>query len=250
MHIAHAAFLVTISCSPCLVVSAASGQSPEVKPVVAGQAQAASGSAPAPPPAPAPAPSAAPVPSALLQPSIDTLQQTMSGLKFDKWKGGSVRTEATANVTSIQRNLQTTLPGLLKDADAAPNSLTSLLPVYRNLVALYDVVLRVYDGARVSGSVDQATALQQALSGLEGGRRALHERLISTAAAQEKQIIQLQSSLQNRPAPQVCPVAPPPPPPTPAKKPVKKKKPAATTDQPAKTPASGTSPAKPTTPQQ
>ena len=252
MNIAQAAFLATICCSPCVVFTAAGAQSPEVKPVVAGQAQAAgtqSATAALPAATSPAAPANPPAPSTLIQPAIDTLLQTIGGLKLDKWKGGSVRTEATANVASIQRNLQNTLPGLLKDADAAPNSVTSLLPVYRNVIALYDVVLRVYDAARVSGSADQAAALQQSLGGLEGGRRALHERLISTAAAQEKQITQLQAAVQAKPAPPVCPVVAPPPPPAPAKKPVKKKKPAATTDQPAKTPSSSTTPAKPTTPQ-
>ena len=243
MHIAKAAFLVTICCSPSLVITTAGAQSPEVKPVVAGQAQAVQ------PGATTPAAPANPAPSALIQPAIDTLQQTIGGLKLDKWKGGSVRTEATSNVTSIQRNLQSTLPGLLKDADAAPNSISGVLPVYRDVIALYDVVLRVYDAARVSGSVDQVGALQQALSSLEGGRRALHERLMSAATAQEKQISQLQSAIQTKPAPQVCPVVTPPAPAAPAKKPAKKK-PAATKDQPAKTPSSGTSAAKPTTPPQ
>ena len=250
MHIAKAAFLVTICCSPCVVLASAGAQSPELKPVIAGQKQAAATQPAAATPAAAPAGAVNPAPSTLIQPSIDTLQQTIGGLKLDKWKGGSVRTEATANVASIQRNLQTTLPGLLKDADAAPNSVSSLLPVYRNVIALYDVVLRVYDAARVSGSADQAAALQQSLSGLEGGRRALHERLISSAAAQEKQISQLQAAVQAKPAPPVCPVVTPPPPAAPAKKPIKKKKPAATTDQPAKAPSSNTSPAKPTTPPQ
>jgi len=243
MHIAKAAFLVTICCSPSLVITTAGAQSPEVKPVVAGQAQAVQ------PGATTPAAPANPAPSALIQPAIDTLQQTIGGLKLDKWKGGSVRTEATSNVTSIQRNLQSTLPGLLKDADAAPNSISGVLPVYRDVIALYDVVLRVYDAARVSGSVDQVSALQQALSSLEGGRRALHERLMSAATAQEEQISQLQIAIQTKPAPQVCPVVTPPAPAAPAKKPAKKK-PAATKDQPAKTPSSGTSPAKPTTPPQ
>jgi hypothetical protein len=248
MHIAHAAFLVTLSCSPCLVLAegAAAAQSPELKPAAAGQAQAAQPAVA--PPAVAP-PAAASAPSAMLLPSLDTLKETIGGLKLEKWKSGSVRTEATANVSSIQRDLQETLPGILKVADAAPNSLSSLLPVYRNVVALYDVVLRVYDAARVSGPVDQVAALQAAMSSLEGGRRSLNDRLMGLSTAQEKQISQLQGSLQNKPAPPVCPVVAPPPPPAPAKKPLRKKKPAATTDQPAKTPAAGTGAPKPTTPQ-
>lgn len=249
MQIIRTALLVTLSFTPYIAFPWQGGaQSKELKPAAAAQAQS---TAVQPAMAPATAAAPAPPPSELMQPAIDTLELTVDGLKLEKWKGGSVRTEAAANVSSIQKDLQGTLPGLLKDADAAPMSLSSLLPVYRNVVALYDVLLRVYEAARVSGPADQVAALQQAMTSLESGRRSLSDRLMGTASAQEKQIVQLQATLQAKSAPPVCPVVAPPPPPPPAKKPaVKKKKPAAaTTPQTAKPAAAGTTTAKPTTPQ-
>jgi len=178
-------------------------------------------------------------PSALLQPALDALEQAIGALKVEKWKGGSVRAEAGTNVSSIMRDLQSTLPPMLKEADAAPGTISKVLPVSRNIDALYDVVLRVVDSASVSAPGEQLAPLQDAMTGLGKARHALDDRILDMATAREKQIGDLQVALKNQPAP-VCPVAPPPPPPPAPKKPAPKKKkpkpatpPAATTTQPA-----------------
>ena len=213
--------------------------------------------APASPPTSAPAKpataaQAAPTaPSALLKPSLDQLLQTLGGLKLDKWKGGSVRTEAAANIASIQQDLQSTLPGLLATADAAPGTVSKVLPAFRNVDAVYDVVLRVFVAAKVSAPADQIAQLQQAMGDLDKSRRALGDRVQEMSVAQEKQVVDLQASLKTLPAP-VCPVTPPAPAPapTPAKKPVaKKKKPATTTPKPAASQPSETTPPPATKPQ-
>jgi len=180
-----------------------------------------------------PAPDAQP-PSGILQPSLDKVQQTVSSLKLDKWKRGTVREEAVANIKDIQGDVQTTLPSLLKDADAAPGTLSQVLPLSRNVDALYDVLLRVEEGARVSAPAEQVTELQHALVTLQKARSALDIQLQETAAAQEKQVTVLRTALQaqvaarvaEKPAPvPTCPAPPPP------KKAVRKRKPPATTPQ-------------------
>jgi len=178
-------------------------------------------------------------PSALLQPALDTLEQMIGTVKVEKWKGGSVRAEASANISSIMRDLQSTLPPMLKEADAAPGTMSKLLPVSRNIDALYDVVLRVVDSASVSAPGEQLAPLQDAMTGLNKARHALNDRIQDMAAAREKQIGDLQVALKTQPVP-VCPVAPPPPPPPAPKKAAPKKKkpkpatpPTATTTQPA-----------------
>jgi hypothetical protein len=178
-------------------------------------------------------------PSAQLQPALDSLGQTVGALNLDKWKKGSIRDEAGANLSSIQRDLQSTLPPLLTQADAVPQAMSRQLPIARNIDALYDVLLRVVDGARIAAPSDQFSQLQSAMTDLEKARHALNDGLQSMAAAQEKQIGDLQVALKSQPAP-VCPVvAAPPPPPPPTKKaaPRKKRKPATTTQPPASTPA-------------
>jgi hypothetical protein len=181
--------------------------------------------------------------SDLLQRSLEELQTTLTGLRMEKWKGGSVRSEAAANIASIQKDLQGTLPGLIATADAAPGSLSKALPVSRNLDALYDVVLRVVDGARIAAPVDQVDQLVQAMANVEKGRQELNDRLQEMAAGAEKQVVDLQAAvvkIQATPPP-VCP-APPAAKPSPApaaKKKVVRRKPAtpppATNPQPAGT---------------
>lgn len=180
--------------------------------------------------------------SAALQPSLDGLHKTMQGLHLDKWKGGGVRAEAERNIGSIMQDVEGTLPPLLQNADAAPASVSAALPALRNVDALYDVVLRVYDAARVAAPGDQVEALQQAMTGLDGGRHALMDHVTAAADAREKQVVALQTKLKTQVAP-VCP-APPPAPvcPTPKKPAVRKKKPAASN------PATQTNPPASTTP--
>jgi hypothetical protein len=160
-------------------------------------------------------------PSAILRPALDVLKTALSQLKIDKWKAsGPVRDEAQQNLGSIQRDVTSTLPALLEAADAAPDSAAKVLPVYRNVEALYDVTLRLVVAARLSAPSDQMSGLDQALARLDDGRRALGDQLQGTADAQDKQVVRLQAALKAVPPPQPPAPAPPPPkcPATPVKK--------------------------------
>jgi hypothetical protein len=242
MRISLAAFLMTLICTPSFgqAPPGGSGTPSQTIPAqtqpshtVSGQSKGAGNS-----------------PSGLLQPSLDGLQQAVGGLQLEKWKKGSVRDEAAGNVSSIQKDLQSTLPALLKEADAAQGTVSKVLPVERNINALYDVVLRVVDSARIAAPGDQFAALQNAMNDLEKARHALSDQMQEAAAAQEKQIGSLQVALKTQPVP-VCPVAvAPTPAPAPAKKPaVKKRKPAAKpAAKPATTPPAGSATPAPTNP--
>jgi hypothetical protein len=173
-------------------------------------------------------------PSGILQPSLDAVQQTLASVKVEKWKKGSVRDEAGTDIHSILRDMQVNLPPLLKEADAAPGSLSKVLPVSRNVDALYDVLLRVVEAARMAAPDEQANQLRQALSGLGNARLDLDKRIQEEAAAQETQLSDLQASVQKQaafkcPAPPAAPACPAP---APAKKPKKKPSPSATTTTP------------------
>jgi hypothetical protein len=200
--------------------------------------------------APAPAANAATAPaipstSSILQPSLDAVQQTLAGLNTARWKRGSVRDEANADIGSIERDMRAHMTPLMKDADAAQGALSKTLLVSRHLDALYDVLLRVVEAARIAAPDDQANALRQALVNLNTARLAFDDSMETAAGSQEKQLVDLRITVQKQAAFK-CP-APPPAPvcPAPAKKPVKRKPkpPAATTPQkPATAPANGTAP--------
>ena len=221
MRTAHALFILAMACSASALHA---GQSP-------------TNEAPAAPAAPLP-------PSGVLQPSLDSVKQTLDAVKVDKWKRGSVRDEAGANINSILHDMEANLPPLLTAADAAPGQISKTLPLSRHVDALYDVLLRVVEAARVSAPADQVAALEQTLLGLSKARLALSDSMQETAAAQEKQISDLRSSLQAQIAANSAakPAAPPPncAAPTPARKPRKKRAAPATAPQQAPAPAPGT----------
>jgi hypothetical protein len=166
-------------------------------------------------------------PSALLQPALGTLQQALGTLQPDKWKvSGAIREEIDADVGSIRRDLESTLPPLLTAADTAQDSVSGILPASRNIDALYDVLLRVAERARLAAPQEQSAALERAMENLEHARSALGERLQGTALAQEKQMRDLQAALRAQPAPAapapVVVAAPPPCPPPSRPKPKSK----------------------------
>ena len=82
-------------------------------------------------------------PSGILQHSLDEVQQTVGGVRLDKWKRGTVGEKPGTNIDAIQRDMHATLPALIKDADSAPGTLSKVLPLARNVDALYDVLVHI-----------------------------------------------------------------------------------------------------------
>lgn len=174
---------------------------------------------------------------ATLQPSIQLVKEALAAVNIDKWKGsGAIKSEADGNLHSVQRDIDETLPGLVRAADAAPDSIAKTVPVYRNVDALYDVMLRLDAAGRIAAPKDQVGALDDALASIAKARTALGDQLQASAESQEQRIMRLQQAA-NRPAP-------PPPAPvqcTPPPGPVTTKKKRSSTAKPGTT-------AKPATP--
>jgi hypothetical protein len=186
-------------------------------PIPISMAQAPSGAAM---PAPGTAQPAAPVVSvsAQLQPALSSVHHSVDSVHVEKWKRGNIRDEAAQNISQIQRDIDVTLPPMLRDADTAPASLSKLLPISRNMSALYDVLLRVVEASRVIGPDDQVATLQQALVTLGNARQAFNDRMQTSAVATEKQVSDLRATVQMQaakiaatPAPVALPCTPPPP---------------------------------------
>ena len=162
------------------------------------------------PPAPA-----ARTPSSIVTPAIVSIRQAVVSLQSDKWKVSKpVHQDTDTNLNSIRNDIETTLPPLLADADAAPTSVTHLLPATRNLGALYDVLIRVDEVSRIGAPTPQANALAQAVTALQSARHELDDTLQALAVTQEKQLADFRAADAARAA------APPPPPPAPVVAPV------------------------------
>lgn len=251
MRIANITFIVILSLRlPFCAPQQPSGQMAPSSSTTASSPGAAT-SAPSPS---APAASAA-TPSSLLQSSLDDVQQTLRAVKVDRWKRGSVRDEANADVNSLLVDLQQRVPGLLKDADAAPGTLSKTLPVSRHIDALYDVLLRVVEASRIAAPNDQADQLRLSLRNLERARLALDDSMELSASSQEKQLVDLHATVVKQAAfkcPAPAPAAECPKPA--AKRPVRRKvvtpAPSGAQSKPSASgtpqkPAAGSTPAKP-----
>ncbi len=135
-----------------------------------------------------------------LRPALANVQTVIADLNVAKWKvTGGVRANVQQDVSSMQRDLINTLPGLMSQAEVAavtsPGVLSPSFAVFRNLDALYDVLLRVSETAAVASAGADATNLEDARAGLEDGRAKL--------AAWLAQAISTQDANLTHPQPQV-----------------------------------------------
>lgn len=172
--------------------------------------------------------------------TAQNMQADLDKTRIDRWKtDSSTKRQTQANVESIQRNLQSALPGMISQLSNSPEDLAASFKLYRNLDALYDVFGSVVESAGAFGSKDEFQSLSNDMTGLETARRSLGGRLQKLASAKEDELGRLRMQIKTLQA------APPPPPKKivvddtePPKKPVAKKKPKPATAPPAKPPAS------------
>ncbi len=174
-----------------------------------------------------------------LKQTAQSMQSDLGKARIEKWKTDSAtKKQALADIESIQRNLQSTLPETITQLNNSPEDVAMSFKLYRNLDALYDVFGSVAELAGAFGSKDELQTLGNDLNGLQSARRAFAERLQKLAANKEDELTRLRAVVKTLSA------APPPPPkkivvddteppkkPAPKKK-VTKPKPAAPTDTP------------------
>ncbi len=147
-----------------------------------------------------------PKPSDLLHPALSLISQTMVSLNISRWKAPSeVRAATQQNVDSIQRDLNGTLPGLLATADGGAESVSAVFPVYRNIDALYDVLLRVAQTANLAAPDNEAGSIAEALSKLESARADLGNAILNVSKNNEAEVIKLRTSVQQAAAVQAAP---------------------------------------------
>jgi hypothetical protein len=143
-----------------------------------------------------------------LRPALANVQNTITTLSIARWKAPTeTRAAVQQDVASMQRDLNATLPGLIAQAEASgPGQLSPSFAVFRNLDALYDVLLRVTETAALAGSGSDAGSLEDARAGLEDGRGKLGAWLLQAIGNQDAQIVHLQAAASARPA--AAPAAP------------------------------------------
>ncbi len=166
-------------------------------------ARAQVGQAPA-----ADAPPAAPAFSiGSLRPVLANVQTVIGDLSVARWKvTGGTRANVQQDVSSMQRDLINTLPGLMSQAEVGavtnPGALAPSFAVFRNIDALYDVLLRVTETAAGAGAGADASDLEAARTGLEDGRAKLGAWLTQAISAQDAHLAHAPAPVPNSaPAP-------------------------------------------------
>jgi hypothetical protein len=152
--------------------------------------------------------SSPPVPKAseLLRGPLEEVGQAVASINPSHWRAsGEVKVATQQNVDSIQKDLSATLPGLLAQADHAPSSVAAVFPVYRNIDALYDVLLRITQTASTSAPATEVSRLSSALEHLENGRTHLAETILATSKNTESRLASLQAAVQKAAAAQAAP---------------------------------------------
>ena len=160
-------------------------------------------------PAATTAPVSAPITaSSIVQPALSDVQYCISKLNIQRWKAPSeVRNAAQQNAASIQRDLTSTLPPLLSQADASPGVVPPAFSVYRNIDALYDVLLRLNETAVLAAPQNESDALYSSLQKLEASRTQLGDTILRASQDREAQVVKLQAALNAAAAVQ-APVTP------------------------------------------
>jgi hypothetical protein len=145
--------------------------------------------------------------SASVRPALSQVAQTLNSVSPRRWKAPQpVRDEADEDITSIQRDLNGTLAGLLQQADAAPGSVPVAFAVYRNIDALYDTLLRVVETAELAAPENEEAQLESALKSLEGARGSLGDTILSGAQSQQTELLRLRTAIATATVAQRAPV--------------------------------------------
>ncbi len=165
-----------------------------------------------------------------LESTAQSATAALSRMRINKWKTDSgTKQQEQANAESIQRNLQTAMPGLIAAVRSNPDDLAASFKLFRNLDALYDVMGNLAESAGAFGPRDDYQALEGSFNNLDRLRRSFADRVESLAVSQQAELGRLRGQVRSMQA-----AAPPAPPKKvivddnePAKKPVHKRKPAA-----------------------
>src|SRR5947207_9906491 len=87
-----------------------------------------------------------------LEQASQAAQADLAKLRIEKWKAdGGTKRQTQSNVQSLERNLQSALPEIVGQLRNSPENLTSTFKLYRNLDAVYDVLIWSLDPREPSG---------------------------------------------------------------------------------------------------
>lgn len=119
------------------------------------------------------------------QASYSTVAQ-LQALRIDKWKTESdQKRQAQGNADSLVRNMTAALPTMISAARTNPNSFAANFKLYRNISALYDVMLPLTESAGAFGQKGEFQALGEQLQRWDEIRRQFGDYLEQLATSKD-----------------------------------------------------------------
>lgn len=142
-----------------------------------------------------------------LEQAAQATNSDVGKVRVERWKAdSSAKRQSQGDIESLQRNLQTALPGLINELRNSPEDIGITFKLYHNLDALHDVLRSVAENAGAFGSRGEYQPLANDADALDSVRRALADRMQGLANTKESELGRLRTELKAAQA------APPPPP--------------------------------------
>jgi len=138
---------------------------------------------------------------------LATIEQTsnssvaqIQAMRIDKWKTESSQKHlAQQNADSLVRNMQAALPTMVTAARQQPQSFAANFKLYRNLGALYDVMLPLTESAGAFGQKGEFQAVGEQLQHWDEIRRNYGDYLEQLAARKDAAQAAAAQSTQTKP---------------------------------------------------
>ncbi len=147
-------------------------------------------------PAVTPPPDVTPV-LAQIESSVQRSLSDLGRLHVNKWKTDSQqKQQAESNTTSLQRNMQVALPGLIAQVRSEPQNVGNSFKLYRNINALYDVLSSLTESAGAFGPKEEFQALATDVNDFDTARRTLADHVESLATFTLAQLNSLRAEQQ------------------------------------------------------
>jgi hypothetical protein len=142
-----------------------------------------------------------------LEQTAQATNADLGKLRVERWKADSgAKRQSQGDVESLQRNLQSALPGLITELRNSPEDIGATFKLYHNLDALHDVLRSVAENAGAFGGRSEYQALANDADAIDSVRRTLADRMQTLAASKEAELARLRTQLK---AAQAAPPAPP-----------------------------------------
>jgi hypothetical protein len=137
---------------------------------------------------------------ARIQKAAEASKADLTGLHIEKWKiDRQQKAELTKIADSLQRNLTSAVPDLIKDVRSSNGSVSTTFKLYHNLNVVYEYMNYLADSASVLSKDDDSYPLSREAGTLDTARQDLSNFVEQAATNLEDK---LRLALAPRPAPQ------------------------------------------------